>query len=149
MRSSNERAVSRDVRSFAREPEPSAGLEPGTHRMLVRDLVLACLIGVHRHERDGKQRVRVNLDLIVADPPEPLADRLADVVSYEDLVLRLRALAEAGHVNLLETLAERVAALCLAEPRVRRARVRVEKLDVFADAESVGIEIEREKARIR
>ena len=46
--------------------------------------------------------------------------------------------------NLVETLAERLAGICLQDPRVRSARVRVEKLDVFADAVSVGVEIERE-----
>ena len=115
----------------------------GTKRLLVRDLVLECRIGVYRHERNGKQRVRVNLDLDVADLGGPPSDRLADVVNYETLVIGLRELSEAGHLNLVETLAEYIAELCLADARVRCARVRVEKLDVFADALSVGIEIER------
>jgi len=71
-------------------------------------------------------------------------DRLADVVNYDALAGRIRALAKAGHVNLVETFAERIAAICLDDRRVRRATVRVEKLDVFDDAESVGVEIERE-----
>ncbi len=111
--------------------------------MLVRDLVLECRIGVYRHERNGKQRVRINLDLEVAEPDIAPTDRLADVVNYETLVLGLRGLAEAGHVNLVETLAERIAEICLSDARVQRARVRVEKLDVFADMDSVGVEIER------
>lgn len=111
--------------------------------MFVRDLILECLIGVHRHERNGRQRVRINLDLDVADQGPPPADRLADVVNYETLVVALRALAAAGHVNLVETLAERISEICLSDPRVRRACIRVEKLDVFADAASVGVEIER------
>jgi dihydroneopterin aldolase len=40
-------------------------------------------------------------------------------------------------------MAESIAGLCLADPRVRAARVRVEKLDVFPEAASVGVEIER------
>ena len=112
-------------------------------RMLVRNLILECRIGVYRHERNGKQRVRINLDLDIAEPATPPADRLADVVDYETLVVGLRRLTEAGHVNLVETLAERIAGICLSDARVRRARVRVEKLDVFADMDSVGVEIER------
>jgi len=110
--------------------------------LFVRDLVLPSLIGVHRHERDVKQRVRINLDLMVA---EPLAsdDRLASVVNYEAIVARIRTAVGSGHVNLVETLAERIATLCLDDSRVRLARVRVEKLDVFPDAASVGVEIER------
>jgi dihydroneopterin aldolase len=44
---------------------------------------------------------------------------------------------------LLETLAEEIAAICLQDGRVRSVRVRVEKLDIFPDAASVGVEIER------
>lgn len=120
----------------------SAAATARVARLFVRDLVLPCLIGVHRHERDAKQRVRINLDLAVA---EPIAcdDKLASVVNYEAIVDRIRAAIASGHINLVETLAERIAALCLDDSRVTSARVRVEKLDVFPDAASVGIEIAR------
>ena len=121
------------------QPESAAGVR----RVFVRDLVLAALIGVHRHEQDGRQRVRINLDLEVPEDPAPLSDRLAEVVNYQDIVAGIRKIVAAGHINLVETLAERIAARCLADRRVQRVRVRVEKLDVFADASSVGVEIER------
>ena len=108
----------------------------------MRDLVVPGLIGVHRHERDEKQRVRINLDLTVAEPAAG-DDRLTSVVNYETIVSRIRAALAAGHMNLVETLAERIAALCLDDSRVYAVRVRVEKLDVFPDAASVGVEIER------
>ena len=114
-----------------------------TRQVFINDLVLDCLIGVHRHERDGSQRVRINLGLTVVESPEPIDDRLSNVLCYEDLIVKVRHLAMSGHVNLVETLAERLAALCLAEPGVKTVKVRVEKLDVFADAASVGIEIFR------
>jgi len=114
-----------------------------TRQVFVRDLVIECLIGVYRHERDGAQRVRVNLDLTVLESSDPIDDKLSNVLSYEDLIVKVRAIAGAGHVNLVETLAERIAAMCLAEADVSVAKVRVEKLDVFADASSVGVEISR------
>ena len=114
-----------------------------TRRVFVRDLVLDCLIGVHRHERDGTQRVRINLDLTVPESTNPIEDRLSNVLCYEGLIIKIRRLATSGHVNLVETLAERLAELCLSEPEVSIVKVRVEKLDVFADAASVGIEILR------
>lgn len=125
------------------QPLHQTEAEQRTRRVFVRDLVLPALIGVHRHEQDGRQRVRINLDLDVPEDPMPLADRLAEVVNYEDIVTGIRQIVAAGHINLVETLAERVAARCLADRRVERVRVRVEKLDVFADAGSVGVEIER------
>ncbi len=128
-------------------PFPGTDTAHRTRQVFVSDLILNCLIGVHRHEQDGKQRVRVNLDLTVEDQADGVDDKLANVVSYEDIVLDLRALAEAGHISLVETLAERIAELCLIDPRVQQARVRVEKLDVFADAGSVGVEIERKNPK--
>ena len=118
-----------------------------TSRMFVRDLVLPCLIGVHRHERNGRQRVRINLDLEVRD--RDARDRVANVVNYNAVVTRIRELVAGGHVNLVETLAERIAALCLDDRRVVAAQVRVEKLDVYADAASVGVEIRRESSKSR
>jgi 7,8-dihydroneopterin aldolase/epimerase/oxygenase len=128
-------------------PAAEAQARQRTRQVFVRDLVLNCLIGVHRHEQDGKQRVRVNLDLTVEDHADGVEDKLANVVSYEDIVLSLRALADAGHISLVETLAERIADLCLVDRRVHLAKVRVEKLDVFADAGSVGVEIERQNPK--
>jgi dihydroneopterin aldolase len=119
-----------------------------TRRVFINDLILDCLIGVHRHERDGSQRVRINLDLTVFEAEDPIEDKLANVLCYEDLINKVRDLAASGHVNLVETLAERLADLCLDEPNVGRAKIRVEKLDVFADASSVGIEIVRAKSQV-
>lgn len=110
--------------------------------VFVRDLVLTCSIGVHAHEKGAPQRVRINLDLAVREGND-IGDDLANVVCYEGIVSGIRGLVGESHVNLVETLAERVAAMCLDDVRVRVARVRIEKLDVFPDATSVGVEIER------
>jgi dihydroneopterin aldolase len=59
------------------------------------------------------------------------------------IVQQVRAIVLAGHVQLVETLAERLAEACLADARVRQVRVCVEKLDVFPDAGGAGVEIER------
>jgi dihydroneopterin aldolase len=120
--------------------------------MFIRDLVLNASIGVYAHEHVARQRIRINLDLTVADETaEPLSrpaigrDDLARVVDYEAIVIRARAIVAAGHVQLVETLAERLACACLEDHRVLAVRVRVEKLDVFADAASAGVEIERRR----
>ena len=113
--------------------------------VFVRDLVLDARVGVMRRERGVRQRVRINLDLAVIEGEGALSDRLADVVCYDAITQDVRRLVAARHVNLIETLAERIAALCLERPQVRSARVRVEKLDVYADAASVGVEIERRR----
>ena len=114
----------------------------GMRLVLVRDMVLGATIGVYPHEEHGKQRVRVNVELATEETGVG-EDRLDRVLNYELVVERVRAIVGAGHVRLVETLAERIAAACLEDGRVLRARVRVEKLDVFADTGAVGVEVER------
>ena len=130
-----------DIQNVRPLLRPASASRP--RRVFVRDLLLSCLIGVHRHERDGKQRVRINLDMEITESGGPVDDRLANVVSYETIVEGIRQLVAAEHVNLVETMAERIAQLCLVDHRVLKATVRVEKLDVFSDAAGVGVEIER------
>ena len=126
------------------QPLRFADARNALRHVFVRDLELLASIGVHSHEKTEKQRVRINLDLAVREGETAnTADELANVVCYEQVVSSIRRLIDSGHVNLVETLAERAAALCLEDRRVRVARVRVEKLDVFPDATSVGVEIER------
>ena len=60
-------------------------------------------------------------------------------------MLTARATVAEGHVLLVETLAEKVALAALADPRVERARVTVEKLDVIDKAASVGVTVERRR----
>ena len=111
--------------------------------VFIRDLILTCLIGVHKHERKKPQRIRINLDLAVTEQSVISTDRLADVVCYEDVADRIRSIVNNGHVNLVETLAEKIASNCLEDRRIKATRVRIEKLDVFKDAASAGVEIER------
>ena len=120
-----------------------ADARTSVRHVFVRDLMLTCFIGVHKHERKKPQRIRINLDLAVGESGRPASDRLSEVVCYEEVVEGIRQLTGSGHVNLVETLAERIADMCLEDRRVQAARVRVEKLDVFQDAASAGVEIER------
>ena len=111
--------------------------------VFVRDLELAARIGVYASEHGRTQRIRVNVDLGAAESGEDGVDDLDRVVDYSVIVDRVRALVAAGHVRLVETLAERIAAACLEDPRILSARIRVAKLDIYPDASSVGVEIER------
>ncbi|HLN24034.1 MAG TPA: dihydroneopterin aldolase [Patescibacteria group bacterium] len=126
------------------QPLRFADARNSLRHVFVHNLELNASIGVYSHEKIDKQRIRINLDLAVHEVDiAGIGDDLANVVCYEQVVSSIRAMVDAGHVNLVETLAERIAAMCLGDRRVRVARVRVEKLDVFPDATSVGVEIER------
>ena len=123
--------------------QPQAGA--ARRCLLIRDLVVPCSIGVHEHERHATQRVRINVRVQVTDDERPIGDSIANVVSYEAIVDGIRAIARSGHINLVETLADRIVELCLANPRVQGVWVRVEKLDLYPDAAGVGVEVERSR----
>lgn len=113
-----------------------------TIRVFIRDLELKAQIGIHVYEQGTDQPVRINVDLTVA-APEDYGDRLANVVDYEAVTNKIRAIVAAGHINLAETLAERILDACFADKRVRSAKVRVEKLHALKGAQAAGVEIER------
>jgi dihydroneopterin aldolase len=118
-----------------------------SYTVTVRGLVLMASIGIRPEERGNPQRVRISVELCaIPEAAFPGEDRHR-IINYEKTVAAIREIAAGGHIDLCEGFAERVAAACLADPRVARVRVSVEKLDVFADAEGVGAVLERSRRR--
>ncbi|MBA3810461.1 MAG: dihydroneopterin aldolase [Caulobacteraceae bacterium] len=108
-------------------------------KVFVRGLTVEARIGVHAHEKGRRQPLIVDVELDVAAGGWRA---LADTVDYERIARRARAIAAAGHIGLVESFAERLAQACFEEPRVLRARVRVEKpLALAPDAAAAGVEI--------
>ena len=62
-------------------------------------------------------------------------------MNYENLASKARELAAEGHVELVETFAQRLVAACLEDPRARSARVRIEKPEALPGAAAAGVEI--------
>ena len=111
--------------------------------VFVRDLEVMALIGIYDHEKVNPQRIIVNIDLSVHEAEGPITDEISHVVSYEIIAKKVETIVAEGHVNLVETLAEKFAEACLKDKRVLAARVRIEKPDIIPNARSVGVEIER------
>lgn len=122
-----------------------ASAETATRHVFVRDLNLITRIGIYAHEKSDPQRIVVNIDLSVKERGEPLDDDIKNVVSYEKIVRNVKKIVRQGHVNLVETMAETIAQMCLKHRHVVAVRVRVEKPDIIPEAASVGVEIERVK----
>ena len=95
--------------------------------MFVRDLVLPVEIGAYAHERGHTQRVRFNVDVEVS---ASRGRRHALVFSYDVIMDAIKIILAAGHVELVETIAERLAESVLLHERVRAVEVQVEKLDI-------------------
>src|SRR5689334_2379524 len=103
---------------------------PRLRRVFVRELEIVGSIGVYEHEKRYEQRILISTDLWVRDDYDGVSDKLVDVVDYSKVMEDIIALAQAGHVHLNETLAERIAQKCLADPRVQGVRVEIAKPDV-------------------
>jgi len=122
---------------------PVAGPEADRYTVVVRGLLLMCSIGIRRAERDRKQRVRISVELTATAAASFPGDDRRRVINYEKVVAAIREIAASGHIDLCEGFAARISDACFADPRVGHVRVEVEKLDVFADADSVGAVLER------
>ena len=108
-------------------------------KIFVTGLKVEAEIGVYAHEKGRPQPLVVDVEL---DVPTAGIERLSDTVNYEMVGEAARAIAAEGHIGLVETFAERLARACLADSRVMRARVRVEKpLALAPHATAAGVEI--------
>ena len=117
-------------------------------RIFLRNYVVDANIGIHAHEKNGAQRVALNVDVFVPLAlSTPRHDRIHEVIDYDFIRLAIQHRIEQGHINLQETLIDDVARALLAHPAVRAVRVSSEKPDVYDDVDAVGIEVVHFKER--
>ena len=139
--------MSDDIRLAFAHPEEraeaSASADP-RDRISLRDYVVEVDIGAFQQERGQKQRLRFNVVVETRPHPAPLADDVDLILSYDRITEAISAELAEERLNLLETLAEKVAERVLAEPQAMRAFVRIEKLDRGPGA--LGVEIVRARA---
>ena len=114
-------------------------------RILISDLLVRCIIGVHDEERKDKQDVLINLSLSADLRKAGTSDRIEDSVDYRTLNKRILHMAESSQFRLVEALAQAVADICLATPSVQEVTVKVEKPGALRFARNVGVEIVRRR----
>lgn len=107
------------------------------------DLRMMIRLGIHACEAEP-QPVTVSVEMSVTYPVPPADDRIEEVLDYDFVRAGILRLAE-RRFALQETLCEAIAALCLADPRMRRVRVRTVKTDIYPDAR-IGCEVVRERS---
>ena len=119
--------------------------EERTYKIFINNLELNALIGIHDYEKKKKQKILISVLLEAFDNNSKISDKIENVVSYEFIVSDIKKLVMKGHTGLLETLAEKIAEICLRDMRVISAKINIEKIEVFKEAKGVGIEIYRKK----
>lgn len=140
--------MSDEIRQAFAHPEGRAGLAtsgPVPDRISLRDHIALADIGAFQQERGHPQRLRFNIAVELRQQSET-ADDVDRILSYDRLTEAIAAELAAERLNLLETLAERIAARILAEPQAARVFLRIEKLDRGPGA--LGVEIVRSRADI-
>jgi 2-amino-4-hydroxy-6-hydroxymethyldihydropteridine diphosphokinase len=125
-----------------KEPFDAADLD----RIHIEDLFLRAIIGINEEERDKRQDVLINITLFADTRPAGASDDIDDAVNYRTLTKRVIRMVEASRFYLVERMAAEIAAICLTDPQVAAARVRVEKPGALRFARSVGVEILRTRA---
>lgn len=112
--------------------------------VFVRGLRLEAEIGVWAQERGRTQPVVIDIEMEL-NPGQPASHRLADLVRYDLAADAAIALVAAGHIDTVETLAERIADHCLGDPRVAGVLVRIEKPDAVPAADGAGVVLRRRR----
>src|SRR5258706_1398291 len=111
----------------------------------IRDLRVEVLIGIHKRERHVPETVSIDLDIGLPGETVFASDRVADTIDYEQVSIRIKALATAGHYRLVETLADRIAKLLIDDFKAPWVKVSVAKIGILPNAKFVGVSIERGK----
>ncbi|MEM6681914.1 MAG: dihydroneopterin aldolase [Pseudomonadota bacterium] len=108
--------------------------------LIINGLELQARIGVYAHEQRSAQPIRLDLQIGLTAPALSDTDTYEDVVCYDQIVAQIRSVIAADHINLVETLAQRVAAKLFANALIETLTIRIEKPIALAEAQGVGIE---------
>tara|TARA_Y100001935_G_C17065756_1_gene389030 strand:+ start:109 stop:513 length:405 start_codon:yes stop_codon:yes gene_type:complete len=115
-------------------------------KVLIKDLVLKMLVGIHSFERKKKQRVKFNLIINIDHNLFPNDKDLKSIVNYELVIKVIKKIVARKHYPLLETLAEKIFEKLFENIRIKKILLRIEKLDVIKNTSSVGIELEKTRS---
>ena len=113
--------------------------------ILIRDLRVEVLIGIHRRERHVAQTISIDLDIGLPGETVFASDKVTDTIDYEQVAIRIKALGASGHFRLVETFAHRIARLLTDEFKAPWVKVSAAKIGILPNAKFVGVAIERKR----
>ena len=107
-------------------------------KIIVKDLILLLSVGIHQFEKLEKQRVKFNIE-ISTDPN--LKPDIKSIVNYESVINDIKRLTKKNHFELLEGLSESLFDEMFKNKKIKKIKLKIEKLDIIKETSSVGIEI--------
>ena len=114
-----------------------------TYMVQIEKLTLDASIGIHEHEKEKKQKVSISLSIKVKDNIGNVEENIANFLSYEDVIKNIKLIINKGHIELVETLAYKIMDNIFNDYRALSVWLKIEKLEVFEESQSVGIEISK------
>ena len=113
-----------------------------TKKIHIEDLILNLSIGIHDFEKTKKQRVKFNIE-ITTDPN--LKTDIKSIVNYENVINIIKKIAQKKHFELLENLAETIFDEVFKNKKIKKIKLKIDKLDIIEETKSVGIEVIKTK----
>ena len=114
-------------------------------KVIIKNLILNMFIGIHNFEKKKKQRVRFNIEVVTNPYIKPNNKDLSTILNYEDLINKIKLLVKKQHHDLIEDLAENIFKIIFQNKLVKKTNIKIEKLDIIKNSESVGIEFSKSK----
>ena len=114
-------------------------------KVIIKNLILNVLVGIHNFEKKKKQRVRFNIEINTDPNLKPNNKDLSTILNYETVINNIKAQARKQHHELLEDLAENIFKIIFQNRIVKKVNLRIEKLDIIKNSESVGIDFSKNR----
>ena len=114
-------------------------------KVIIKNLIISMFIGIHDFEKRKKQRVKFNITITTDSKIEPNKKELSTILDYEKVIKNLNLLVGKKHYDLLEELSESIFEMIFNNKLVKKVNLKLEKLDIIKNAESVGIEVSKIK----
>ena len=111
----------------------------------IKNLILNISVGLHDFEKKEKQRVRFNIDISTDSNIKPDNTNLSSIVNYENTINKILDITKTKHHELLEDLAENIFDIIFKSKIVKKVKLKLEKLDIIKETESVGIEVSKKR----
>jgi len=112
-------------------------------KVLIKNLILNIFIGIHNFERKKKQKVRFNIEIITDPNINPSKKDMTTILNYETIVNKINFLVNKKHHDLLEELAENIFDVIFKFKLVKKVKIKIEKLEIIKQTESVGISVSK------
>ena len=123
------------------ELKPTKTVSTVKRTVFIKDFVINEIIGIHKHEKIKKQKIKFNIVLDIDQSSFPNEKNIKSIVDYEKITNTLENLTKSKKYNFLESLAEDSFEKIFEDKRIYAVTIKIEKLEAIKNAKSVGVEV--------